>query len=66
MAKMKIMNRVSVTAFSVLSLSVGASVIAQDAVQWTVEDGGNGHWYQGISLQVSWNEARQLVGEKGG
>ena len=28
---------------------VSGSVCAQDAVQWRVEDGGNGHWYQGLS-----------------
>ena len=36
---------------------------AQDAVQWRVEDGGNGHWY-GIVISDSdgdmfcWDEAR--------
>jgi hypothetical protein len=27
-------------------LGFGSVAIAQDAVQWRVEDGGNGHWYQ--------------------
>ena len=66
MAKMKIMNRVSVTAFGVLSLSVGSSAIAQDAVQWRVDDGGNGHWYDAIPIQISWNNARSAALALGG
>jgi hypothetical protein len=31
------------------ALSVGSLATAQDAVQWRVEDGGNGHWYQCLS-----------------
>ena len=27
-------------------LASGTNAIAQEAVQWRVEDGGNGHWYQ--------------------
>lgn len=29
-----------------VALSVGGQAVAQDAVQWRVKDGGNGHWYQ--------------------
>ncbi len=28
------------------AIAVGSSALAQDAVQWRVEDGGNGHWYR--------------------
>ncbi len=28
-----------------LVLTGSGTVVAQDAVQWRVEDGGNGHWY---------------------
>jgi hypothetical protein len=49
-----------VVASSALLASGGA--LAQDAVQWRVEDGGNGHWYQGRRLSessyVSWTAAR--------
>jgi hypothetical protein len=27
------------------AVAMGSSAFAQDAVQWRVEDGGNGHWY---------------------
>ena len=39
---------------------VGATAMAQQAVQWRVEDGGNGHWYRGDrgSSLVSWSQAR--------
>jgi hypothetical protein len=26
-----------------MAMAISASVVAQDAVQWRVEDGGNGH-----------------------
>jgi len=32
----------------VATLAVSGFVHAQDAVQWTQAEGGNGHWYQGI------------------
>ena len=52
---------------------LGAAAIAfeaqaGDAVQWRVEDGGNGHWYQ-LVIEVSgitWPEARQRAAAVGG
>jgi hypothetical protein len=29
-----------------MAMAISASVVAQDAVQWRFEDGGNGHWYE--------------------
>jgi hypothetical protein len=42
------------------ALSVGAGAAAQDAVQWRVEDGGNGHWYRVVIVgrAVTWLAAR--------
>jgi hypothetical protein len=41
--------------------------IAQDAVQWRVEDGGNGHWYQRWPRSTeSWDELRSLALTVGG
>ncbi len=47
-----------------------ACVVGSYPVQWRVEDGGNGHWYQGVLLStnaVSWSVARtsaqQLAGD---
>ena len=37
-------------------LSGASSANAQDAVQWRVEDGGNGHWYRRVPVTggVGW------------
>jgi hypothetical protein len=47
------------------ALASGAA--AQDAVQWRVEDGGNGHWYQVKDVgHPSWMEARTIANSLGG
>ena len=35
--------------------AVSMSALAGDAVQWRVEDGGNGHWYSRVEATESWN-----------
>ncbi|MBT6282619.1 MAG: hypothetical protein HOJ00_04455 [Phycisphaerae bacterium] len=37
-------------------------------VQWQIEDGGNGHWYQGVTAWggISWLEANAAAAEMGG
>ena len=48
------------------ALAIGDASHAQ-AVQWRVEDGGNGHWYQLIvSGPISWANARLACEELGG
>ena len=50
-----------------LASGVVSSSMAADAVQWRVEDGGNGHWYQLIvSGPISWEGARQACVTLGG
>ena len=50
----------------VSSIALAASVAtAQNAVQWRVEDGGNGHWYQFDSQVLSWTVAFQMAAESG-
>ena len=45
--------------FLASSLVVGTTALAQDAVEWRVADGGNGHWYQlVIPGTISWTDAR--------
>ncbi|MFZ9915619.1 MAG: C-type lectin domain-containing protein, partial [Phycisphaerales bacterium] len=39
------------------ALALSSSVLAQDAVQWRVEDGGNGHWYVRDSTVGTWDQA---------
>ena len=43
-----------------VAVSVGGQAVAQDAVQWRVKDGGNGHWYQVVIVPggVTWDAAK--------
>ena len=47
-----------------VALTAGAS--AQDAVQWRVEDGGNGHWYALMRVPQAWQQARKWCDDHGG
>ena len=66
------MNRFQVMALTgaaagMTALSSVGAASAQDAVQWRVEDGGNGHWYQAIPTSgLRWPEARDLCVGLGG
>ena len=42
-------QRFSRTVATAAALFVGATASGQEAVQWRVEDGGNGHWYQRVT-----------------
>lgn len=49
--------------------AVATSTHAQSAVQWRVEDGGNGHWYAGFPLppsETAWGAARVQAQQRGG
>lgn len=49
------------TVASAISLGMCGDALGQDAVQWRVEDGGNGHWYRGVVLAskgIPWASAR--------
>jgi hypothetical protein len=54
------------------TLGLGAmatSAVGQQAVQWRVEDGGNGHWFQIVvptGASVSWEDARLTAETAGG
>ena len=41
---MKSLNGIAVAAL--ITAVTAPAAFAQEAVQWRVEDGGNGHWYQ--------------------
>ena len=44
-----------------------SSALGQNAVQWRIEDGGNGHWYRGfIQDGVNWTQSRQAALAAGG
>ena len=47
---------------SMLAGSLTVPALAQDAVQWTIAEGGNGHWYQVVAIvNVTWDEADQAA-----
>ncbi len=50
------------------SLVVGASASAQDAVEWRVADGGNGHWYlsKPSGALSTWHQCRDAAIATGG
>jgi len=53
---------------AVVTLFASSAAQAQQAVQWRVQDGGNGHWYGGMraSSELSWLQARDLATSVGG
>ena len=51
---------------ALLSLSVGSLAFGQQAVQWKVSDGGNGHWYARVPELVTWPEAKVRSEQLGG
>ena len=50
-----------------MALAISASVVAEDAVQWTEAEGGNGHWYQVVAIsEVTWDQADAAARTAGG
>ena len=49
-------------------LGLVAGTVQAEPVQWSVADGGNGHWYEGIACQdlCTWQEARDSAITMGG
>ena len=43
---------------AVVTLLAASTAQAQQAVQWKVSDGGNGHWYQSQSDRIDWPAAK--------
>ncbi len=67
------MNRFQVMAVTgaaagMTALSSAGVASAQDAVQWRVEDGGNGHWYELVisSSRQTWQVSRDSANASGG
>jgi hypothetical protein len=51
----------------VAAAAATGSALAQDAVQWRVEDGGNGHWYglRTVQYTLSWKSFLSELAEMG-
>ncbi len=46
---------------------VSGAACAQNAVQWRVEEGGNGHWYAAVAINgVTWSDAQDAAVRVGG
>ena len=56
------------SAVGVVSMMVASRAGAGDAVQWRVEDGGNGHWYAVVVTggDISWSSAQVSALSNGG
>jgi hypothetical protein len=59
-------NMKTIQVAALLSLSVGSLAFGQQAVQWKVADGGNGHWYSVSSFVGTWPDVRDWCGARGG
>ena len=62
------LRALSVARAAAVACAMLASAVANatDAVQWRVEDGGNGHWYE-VSIDIStWPAARDACLARGG
>jgi hypothetical protein len=59
---MRFNSQIGVAA-GVAAMSIAANACAQTAVEWRVEDGGNGHWYAAgdSSTCASWTQARDAA-----
>jgi len=49
-----------------VALALSSVTFAQQAVQWKVSEGGNGHWYQVVTTLLPWQQARHLSEARGG
>ncbi len=50
----------------VSSLAIAGATHAQNAVEWRVEDGGNGHWYRIETTPRGWSDARDFASSQQG
>ena len=47
-------------------LCLTANNVLAERLQWKVEDGGNGHYYEGFEANVIWSQANKLAKALGG
>ncbi len=63
----KMLNKITgVTAAAVVGIAATVAGAQSAAVQWKVEDGGNGHWYQFNPNHVNWAVTRSAAMVAGG
>ena len=54
------------SAVGVAAVMIASQTMAGDAMQWRVEDGGNGHWYALNSTGATWHNAANMAVARGG
>ncbi len=54
------------SAVGIAAVMIASQTMAGDAVQWRVEDGGNGHWYALNSTGATWHNAANMAVARGG
>ena len=63
----KMLNKITgVTAAAVVGIAATVAGAQSGAVQWKVEDGGNGHWYARNSQPMTWAQATACATTIGG
>ena len=63
----KMLNKITgVTAAAVVGIAATVAGAQSGAVQWKVEDGGNGHWYARNSQPMTWAQATASATTIGG
>ncbi len=66
---LRLEGRLNVTPAAIaacLGLAASTPALAQQAVQWRIQDGGNGHWYQVTGQSSCWTVARDYALSRGG
>ncbi|MBM3203889.1 hypothetical protein FJZ55_08320 [Candidatus Woesearchaeota archaeon] len=51
---------------ALVTLIASSVAQAQQAVQWRVQDGGNGHWYEYVPAAMRWNDAKFAADSRNG
>ena len=51
---------------SIVAMFVLAGTVHAQPVQWTVAEGGNGHWYEYNPTPTDWHSARSYASQQGG
>lgn len=59
-------NCMSASSAGLDNVSLAAVQASNGAIQWRVQDGGNGHWYALVEQTASWTAHRNMALAKGG
>ena len=62
------MKRLKKLLLGITPIAVGLPItfVGAEPIEWALEDGGNGHWYERIDDPLTWSEAKTAAEELGG